>query len=1061
MSSAITPEAGKKNIPYNFSEQLILRTPALPLDVGITEKTIDDLLQDTSFLEAIYLASPVLFKECIKLNKGTIISEKEIQKLKLSLAKYYQRMCSRCTPFGLFSGCSVVKWKEGSTKIVLADNSKLRHTRLDMHFLCALSQKFALLPYLKNRILYYPNNSIYVIGDEVRYIEYKYLHGRRMHQISSVSNTEYLQKILQQAEKGVTLKQAKQLLLQDDVTDKEAAAFIDELLQSQILISELEPAVTGDEFIHQVAVLLKKYNTGTNDELAEVANTLNQIINLLAGLDANSDNKPESYHEIILLVQSLNIEYDETKLFQTDLFTTVLYGSVDKKLQPEILSALEFFNKLYPDPGNENLKSFIRRFKDRYEDAAMPLQEVLDTETGIGYPEGSGSDISPLTDELKMPGTGDRNSYSIQWNSLQQLLFEKLSKAVQENSYSIQFSADDLKNNKADWDNLPPSMSVMFRLIDAKENKIVIDSAGGTSAANLAGRFAHGNAEIYNLVTGITAQEQQLNPGFIFAEIAHLPENRTGNILLRPVFREYEIPYLSKSSLLPENQIALNDLQISVEGNHIKLFSKKLNKQIIPRLSTAHNFSFNALPVYQFLCDLQSQNLRHGFAFHWGSMAVQFKFLPRVEYRNMVLYEATWQFGKKDFADFVTAIEKNETVVIDNFISQWKIPRHFLLADSDNELLVDIKNKISLLAFAKTIKNRSSIILKEFLFDTSGAITGEKGQLFNNQLIASLVKTEKIYGQPSNQTGKSVFSNVKRKFEPGSEWLYFKFYCGSKSAEKLLAELIGPLTANWLKRSLIQKWFFIRYSDPSFHLRVRFHLTDKRDAGMLMNELAEKIAEARLSEFIWKTQVDTYYRELERYGPDCIEMSEELFYQDSLNKLRFIELTEGDERENIRWLWGLAMTDALLNAFEFNISEKQSLLRTIKDIFSKEFHADKNLLLQVNKKYNFNKEAITSILTGHADHSNTITDLIIAEVSQYKKNSKHIVAKIKYTLTANLTNTLNEVAGSYIHMALNRLFPSQARLQEYILYEFLNRYYLSILKQLAIVTTTGMNQEKI
>ncbi|HWR32193.1 MAG TPA: thiopeptide-type bacteriocin biosynthesis protein, partial [Chitinophagaceae bacterium] len=386
-------------------------------------------------------------------------------------------------------------------------------------------------------------------------------------------------------------------------------------------------------------------------------------------------------------------------------------------------------------------------------------------------------------------------------------------------------------------------------------------------------------------------------------------------------------------------------------------------------------------------------------------------------------------------------------VEIDNFISQWKIPRHFLLADSDNELFVDIKNKLSLLAFAKTIKNRASIILKEFLFDTSGVITGEKGQLFNNQLIASLVKTEKVYGQPANKTGKFVLSNVKRKFEPGSEWLYYKIYCGSKSAEKSLAELIGPLTVNWLKKNLIQKWFFIRYSDPSFHLRVRFHLTDRRDAGMLMNDLAEKIAEGQLSEFIWKTQVDTYFRELERYSPGCIEMSEELFYQDSLNKLKFMELTEGDERENIRWLWGLAMTDALLNAFEFTVDEKQSLLRKIKDTFSKEFNADKNLLLQVNKKYNSNKEAIKCIITGHSGTTNAINDLIIAEASRYKKEIMHIVTKIKCTLSNNRSKTLSEAVGSYTHMSLNRLFPAQARLQEYILYEFMNRYYLSVIKQ--------------
>lgn len=65
---------------------------------------------------------------------------------------------------------------------------------------------------------------------------------------------------------------------------------------------------------------------------------------------------------------------------------------------------------------------------------------------------------------------------------------------------------------------------------------IYLRSTGGSSATNLLGRFAHTDQQIYNLVSSIAEREQELNPTVIIAEIVHLPENRTGNILQRPVF---------------------------------------------------------------------------------------------------------------------------------------------------------------------------------------------------------------------------------------------------------------------------------------------------------------------------------------------------------------------------------------------------------------------------------------------------------------------------------------------------------------------------------------------
>ena len=47
-------------LPFYFTKGLLLRTPALPFLPAPDQQTLTDLLNDQRFLEAIYMASPVL-----------------------------------------------------------------------------------------------------------------------------------------------------------------------------------------------------------------------------------------------------------------------------------------------------------------------------------------------------------------------------------------------------------------------------------------------------------------------------------------------------------------------------------------------------------------------------------------------------------------------------------------------------------------------------------------------------------------------------------------------------------------------------------------------------------------------------------------------------------------------------------------------------------------------------------------------------------------------------------------------------------------------------------------
>jgi thiopeptide-type bacteriocin biosynthesis protein len=67
---------------------------------------------------------------------------------------------------------------------------------------------------------------------------------------------------------------------------------------------------------------------------------------------------------------------------------------------------------------------------------------------------------------------------------------------------------------------------------------------------------------------------------------------------------------------------------------------------------------------------------------------------------------------------------------------------------------------------------------------------------------------------------------IKRRFVPGSEWLYLKIYTGIKTSDTILEEAVHPLTEYFLENNYISEWFFIRYNDPKPHIRFRLKLNN-------------------------------------------------------------------------------------------------------------------------------------------------------------------------------------------------------------------------------------------
>jgi len=288
-------------------------------------------------------------------------------------------------------------------------------------------------------------------------------------------------------------------------------------------------------------------------------------------------------------------------------------------------------------------------------------------------------------------------------------------------------------------------------------------------------------------------------------------------------------------------------------------------------------------------------------------------------------------------------------------------------------------------------------------------------------------------------------STLKRSFILGDEWVYFKFYTGAKTSDKILIEAIKPMTDKLINTNKIDQWFFIRYADPDLHLRVRLHVTKKSHIGIIIQTVFKHIEKFVAQDLIWKVQTDTYQREIERYGVRTTELSERLFFIDSRLLLNILPQLKSSEGEVKRWLFALKMIDALLDSFQYNANEKLNLLTELKENFGKEFGMNHFLKGQLDAKFRKERSLIETTLNSSTEKNSNIADFLL-NIQEYKDSITLITGEVLSLKMKNqLDISLDSLLASYIHMIMNRIFKSKQRVHELVLYDFLYRYYKSSL----------------
>ena len=1019
-------------------------------DVGVLRERLRALLDRPEIIRALHVASPSLRAGIAHWRRDP--DSKEGLQAERSIVRYFERMCSRSTPFGLFSGCSVgsIGADGESTVLELEQRSSYRtSSRLDFDYLFALSGALRRDEAMTLELGYRPNSSLRLLAGAWHYTESRLQGAARSHHLVKLEDDPFLVAALERADKSATVAELVRAVVARDPGDppseEEAREFVLDLVRNDVLVPALSPLVTGEPALDDLIRQLRALPSGVT-----AAEGLESARRALAEMDERGPgSSPDVYEAIAAELRRLPADVDPAKLYQVDMRKPVVAARLGTAVMDELVRGAEILARMGRAREPEVLKTLREGFLERYDQRLVPLLEALDEETGLAFGAAPGEG-APLLRGLGFAaaGHGGHGAGGDDWNGI---LLRKVAGAVGSNGELV-LTEEDLPPAPADHA-LPDAFCVLATLagtpagLERGDFQVVLRGGFGPSGARMFGRFCHADPELERGVHEHLRQEELHDPEAVYAEIVYVPEGRVGNVICRPRFRAYDIPYLGRSGAPDDRQLPLSDLLIGVEGDRLVLRSRRLGRRVVPRLTSAHGYMNPKLPaVYRLLCQLQEQGGRNVPGFSWGSLEA-LDFLPRVRIGRLVLSLARWKVSKSELETLTQTERSARFFAMQKLRRERGLPRWIVYHESDNALPADLDNPLSVDALAHVLKRATNVALTEMYPGPDElCVRGEEGH-FCHELNVPMVLRPRVRPdaaavrrEPEVRALAAAVGRGDRTFAAGSEWLYVKLYGGPVVLDELLTTTLPPLLAAAQAGGALDRWFFIRFSDPRDHLRIRFNGPAKRLQREVLPLVFETFNPLLASGRIWRIQLDTYEREIERYGGrEGVESAEDVFFADSVACLDVLRASSGDEGQDARWRAALYGIDALFSDFGFDTEARRGAVTSWRN--QRQGRSGAPPKQQLADRFRAERKRLEALL-GSPRGAEGELEFIRAAFERRSERMGPVVERLRALAARDDAGlSVPDLVSSYAHMHVNRLIRSAANSHELVIYDFLARLY--------------------
>ncbi|NGO46222.1 lantibiotic dehydratase [Streptomyces ureilyticus] len=799
------------------------------------------------FAAAVTAASPDLASRVDQICAGRPLPEPAVRRTVLSALRYLLRARTRATPFGLFAGVAAARIDTAPALEVGAGHRAV--ARPDAAHSTALVDRFEQHPQLRPHLMLL-TSTLVVERDGYVVIEHRPTGTRE-------GAPEHVQ-IRVTGPVREALDGARAPIPWSDLAAKLSSSFpstpstaIEKLLagliEQRFLLTNLRPAMTAT---NPLAALLTHAQHLAHAEAAELRETPKPALDL-------------------------RVDWDLT---------------IPESVAQEAAAAAKSLTRLTPRAALTGWAEWHGRFLERYGPrAAVPVVDAIDA---LGYPPGYlGSPAAPTPSPLP-----DRDSRLIKLAhtaGMQRRLEVGLDDAALE-----ELATTDPGHP------VQPSTEVTVRIGAAsipalQQGEFTLHVVGvARSAGATTGRFLSMlDAGDRRRMTEAYASLPGVHHGALVAQISSTPLSvRAENVARAPQATELVIS-LGDYQGSDTSVIPVSDLAVTADAERLHLVSLSRHRPVHTLLLNAVDLGHHTHPLARFLAEAPAALAVPCTGFMWGTAASSLPFLPALRYGRTILSPARWLLTSDDLPP-APALWPQWDAALARWRHDVHLPERVYLSQADQCIALDLTEPSHRALLRTHLDRDGTVTLRpapepQDLGWTDGRAHEVVIPLTADQNVAPVQAAGRVVGREHGHL-------------PGCDNRIYLQLHGHRGQQNplltrhlptLLEELGGP------------RWWFVRYTDPEDHLRVRLACAPGT-LGSAIERIGEWTRQLRHSGLITHAGVETYHPETARFGgPTAIDAAEHYFAADSAAALAQLAAQAGKNAPDARAVTAASMVD--------------------------------------------------------------------------------------------------------------------------------------------------------